>query len=318
MNCYIGLDLGGTNIAAGLVSETGELIFTDSCPTLAKRPATEVIADMAAQAQKCLAAAAEQGHSVLAVGIGVPGAVDDETGMVIFAPNLYWDQVPLGSMLEEALKLPVHLANDADCAVLGEMIAGNGSRFESALMITIGTGIGGGLARRGEIFRGWSVGGTEPGHMTLILGGQPCGCGKMGCYETYASATALIRQTREAMTANPNSALWQVAGSPEAVTAKTPFDAALLGDEVAIALLDRYEEYLAAGIGSIVNILRPQAVLIGGGVSNQDEVLLAPVRKKLMQHCYAAQRIAPPQVLKAALGNEAGIIGAALQRRNCN
>ena len=179
-------------------------------------------------------------------------------------------------------------------------------------MITLGTGVGGGIVAHDRVFDGWNGGGTEAGHIPLILGGEPCGCGRRGCFEAYASATALIRQTRRAMEAHPESALWQVCPDAAQVNAKTPFDAALLGDQTARTVLDTYEEYLAAGIGGIVNLLRPQAVILGGGVSNQGETLLAPVREKLRKYCYASEFIAPPVLVRAALGNDAGIIGAAL------
>ena len=312
MRQFIGIDLGGTNIAAGVVSEDGALLCQATLPPGADRPAPEIVADMAAAAEQCLALSGLAKSQISAVGVGVPGAVDAHTGMVLFTSNLDWRQLPLAAQLREKLGLPVCLGNDADCAALGETLAGGGMAFESALMITLGTGVGGGLVCRRKLFSGCSGAGIEPGHMTLVAGGLPCGCGSRGCFERYASATALVRQTRAAMAAHPDSALWAAAGSLEQVTAKTPFDAAKTGDPVAEAVLDQYEEYLAAGIGSIVNLYRPHGVILGGGVSNQGEALLSPVREKLKQYCYASQYIAPPQLVRAKLGNDAGIIGAAL------
>lgn len=312
MRYFIGIDLGGTNIAAGVVSQDGQLLCKTSLPTGARRPAGEIVADMARAAEQCLAASGLDKSQIEALGVGVPGAIDNDTGMVLFTANLDWRSLPLARMLRELLDLPVYLGNDADCAALGEALAGGAQDFESALMITLGTGIGGGLVSHRKLFTGWSGVGIEPGHFTLVAGGVQCGCGNRGCFEAYASATALIRQTREAMITHPDSALWNFADSVEQVNAKTVFDAAAVGDSVAQTVVDQYEEYLAAGIGGIVNLFRPHAVILGGGVSNQGENLLVPLRKKLKKYCYASQYIAPPQVVKATLGNDAGIIGAAL------
>ncbi len=312
MGYYVGIDLGGTNIAAGVVSETGELLCKRSVPTGAGRASEYIVADMAGVVEQCLADAALSREDIASLGVGVPGAVNDETGMVVFTTNLSWRQLPLSQMLGERLGLPVRLGNDADCAALGEVVAGCAREFDSALMITLGTGVGGGLVSHRKLFTGWSGVGIEPGHLTLVAGGVRCGCGNRGCFEAYASASALIRQTREAMITHPDSALWSLVEDVEHVTARTPFDAALTGDPTALAVLDQYEEYLAAGIGGIVNLFRPQAVILGGGVSNQGETLLVPLREKLKKYCYASEYIAPPQVVKASLGNDAGIIGAAL------
>lgn len=312
MNCLIGIDLGGTNIAAGVVTQEGRLLSKCSLPTGAGRPADEIVRDMARAVQLSLEQAGVERECVSALGVGVPGAVDARRGMVLRTTNLDWRLLPLGDQLQMLTGFPVYLGNDADCAALGEVYAGAARDYDSAVMITLGTGVGGGIVAHNRVFEGWNGGGTEAGHIPLILGGEPCGCGNRGCFEAYASATALIRQTKTAMQAHPDSALWQLCPEPDRVNAKTPFDAALLGDETARAVLDRYEEYLAAGIGGIVNLLRPQAVILGGGVSNQGEFLLAPVREKLRKYCYASEFIAPPVLLRAALGNDAGIIGAAL------
>ena len=312
MRYFIGIDLGGTNIAAGVVSKEGQLICKTSIPTGASRPAAEIVADMARAAQLCLADSGLELSQIEALGVGVPGAIDNDAGTVLFTTNLDWRSLPLADMLREKLALPVYLGNDADCAALGETLVGGAKEFDSALMITLGTGIGGGLVSHRKLFTGWSGVGIEPGHFTLVAGGVKCGCGNRGCFEAYASATALIRQTREAMITHPDCAIWNFADSVEQVNAKTVFDAAATGDPVAKAVVDQYEEYLAAGIGGIVNLFRPHAVILGGGVSNQGEALLVPLREKLKKYCYASQYIAPPQVVKATLGNDAGIIGAAL------
>ena len=315
MRHFIGIDLGGTNIAAGVVTETGQLLCKCSRPTGASRPDADIIADIAAAAQDVRQRAGLALSDITALGVGVPGAVDDRTGMVLRTTNLSWRQLPLRDELQALTDLPVFLGNDADCAALGEVLAGSASRFSSAVLLTLGTGVGSGLICDNRVFSGWTHTGTEGGHIPLVLGGEDCGCGNRGCFEAYASASALIRQTRRAMAEHPESLLWQLAEAPEQVTAKTPFDAAQAGDATAQQVIDQYETYLAAGIGGITNLLRPEAVILGGGVSNQGEALLAPVREKMKQYCYASESIAPPVLLQAALGNDAGMIGAALLGR---
>lgn len=312
MRHFIGIDLGGTNIAAGVVREDGTLIAKRSIPTLAGRPAGEIVADLARAARLSLEGTGLTMADISALGVGVPGAVDDTAGMVVRTTNLSWYQLPLSAMLREMTGLPVRLGNDADCAALGEVCAGSASAFDSAVMITIGTGVGGGFVRGKKVFAGWTGVGTEPGHIPLVFGGERCGCGNRGCFEAYASATALIRQTRQAMAEHPDSLLWQLCPQPESVTAKTPFDAAAIGDAAALAVLDRFEHYLAQGIGGIVNLFRPEAVIIGGGVCAQGETLLAPLREKLKLYCYASEYIPIPRIFAATLGNDAGIIGAGL------
>ncbi len=309
---YIGIDLGGTNIATGLVSDTGRLICKVSLPTGANRDTEAIVADMARSVTLCLAQAPSTDGPIAGLGVGVPGAVDAAAGMVLRTTNLNWHHLPLAQMLQEHTGLPVFLGNDADCAALGEVLAGSASSYDSAAMITLGTGVGGGFICNKQVFSGWTGGGTEVGHIPMVFGGEPCGCGNRGCFEAYASATALIRQTRQAMEAHPDSLLWQVCTAIEAVNAKTPFDAAQQGDPVALAVLDQYMEYLAFGLGGVVNLLRPQVIILGGGISNQGEYLLTPLRKKMSKYCYASEFIAPPPLVSATLGNDAGIIGAAL------
>ena len=183
MQYFIGIDLGGTNIAAGVVSENGALLCKTGVPTGAGRPAAEIVTDMATAAEQCLALSGLAKGQMTAVGVGVPGAVDNRTGTVLFTSNLDWRQLPLAAQLREKLGLPVCLGNDADCAALGETLAGGGMAFESALMITLGTGVGGGLVCHRKLFSGCSGAGIEPGHMTLVAGGLPCGCGSRGCFE---------------------------------------------------------------------------------------------------------------------------------------
>ena len=311
MRNFIGIDIGGTNIAVGVVAEDGSMIKKLSVPTGAARGQDALIEDMVASVKAVLELAGMTLSDISSIGIGVPGAVTPD-GVVISAVNLGWKHVPLADILSNALGLPVYLGNDADCAALGEVVAGAGSNCNSALMITMGTGIGGGFIVNGKIFCGCTGQGTEPGHFTFCYGGEPCGCGKRGCYEAYASATALIRQTKRAMEQNPDSKMWAlVDGDIDKVNGKVPFDAAKLDDATAQAVVAQYIDYLAMGIASLVDSFRPELIIMGGGICNQGDYLMIPLNEAIRKYCYASDEIAPPPAVRATLGNDAGIIGAA-------
>lgn len=311
MRNFIGIDIGGTNIAVGIVAEDGTLLKKLSVPTGASRGQDALVEDMIASVKAVLELAGMTTADISSVGIGVPGAVTPD-GLVIRAVNLGWKEVPLADILSNALGLPVYLGNDADCAALGEVVAGSGSNCNSALMITMGTGIGGGFIVNGKIFSGCTGQGTEPGHFTFCYGGELCGCGKRGCYEAYASATALIRQTKRAMIQNPDSKMWVlVDGDVDKVNGKVPFDAAKLGDITAQNVVNQYIDYLANGIASLVDSFRPELIIMGGGICNQGDYLMIPLNEAIRKYCYASDEIAPPPAVRATLGNDAGIIGAA-------
>lgn len=250
------------------------------------------------------------------VGLGTPSCINPHTGLLVHANNLHWRNVPLREELEKHLPLPLFIRNDADCAALGEALAGAAKEYEHVLMVTLGTGVGGGMIMGKQIFNGCDHMGMEIGHTKLVFQGVQCTCGQYGCFESYASATALIRQTREAMEQHKDSLLWKLCGGDEAaVTARTAFDAARQGDPVGQALVDRYIAYLAAGLSTLIVLFRPQVILIGGGIGNEGEALLQPLRLQMAQSTYAAEEIGVPPVRSAALGNDAGIIGAAMLGR---
>ncbi|MBQ6539627.1 MAG: ROK family protein [Oscillospiraceae bacterium] len=313
MRYFIGVDLGGTNIAVGVVNEVGELLGKYSVPTNPSRGFMSVVKDMA---DACIVVAEKVGltlDDITSIGVGVPGAVDTRENSVVLAVNLDWRGVPLGDELNKYLDKPVYLGNDADCAALGEIFSGCAKGCSSAVMITIGTGIGGGIIMNKKIFSGCDGRGTEPGHYFMIFGGDTCGCGKKGCFEAYASCTALIRQTKRSMLDNPSSKMWDVCNKNiDTVNGRTAFDAAKLGDEAALAVVDQFITYLAAGTAGLVNIFRPDIVIIGGGVSNEGPYLLDPLNEKLLTLGYGTDLMPYPKAVKATLGNDAGIIGAAL------
>ena len=303
----IGIDLGGTNIAVGVVNDRYEIVARRSVPTGAERPAEEVIRDMGDAVEEALRQAGLTAVDCASMGVGSPGACDPQTGVVKRAYNLNWFDVPVCRMLHQRFGIPVRLGNDANCAALAEVVAGAAVGCQDMVLITLGTGVGSGIISRGKILSGLRGGAGEAGHMLLVLDGEPCTCGRRGCWEAYSSATALIRQARQAAAEHPESLL---AGAEE-ITGKTVFDAADRGDETANAVVDRFCDYLGAGVTNIVNALAPEVILIGGGISRQGERLLAPVRRYVERNCFGGKDGAVPVIAPAKLGNEAGIIGAA-------
>ncbi len=306
----IGIDLGGTNIAVGVVDENGRILAKASTPTLAKRPVEEIVADMT---KVCKTAAGKAGcglNDIGSVGIGIPGTVDNENGVVVYTCNVPMENTPLRDMLQKYINKPVYLENDANAAALGEYkINGNGAK--SLVFITLGTGVGGGIILDGKIYRGFNGVGGELGHMTLVSGGEQCGCGKRGCWEQYASVTALVRQTKAAMEKHPESLMNEIVKAYGKVSGRTAFDAAKKGDKAGAAVVGQYLEYVADGLVSILNIFQPEKILIGGGISKEGDYLLGPVKEFVYKYDY--NRYMPKTEIEIAkLFNDAGIIGASM------
>lgn len=312
MKYYVGLDLGGTNIAAGVVDEKYNIVADHSLPTLKHRTFEEIVEDMARAVREVAKIANLTLDDFTSIGIGAPSSVNPTTKRLAFANNLRWKNVPLIEEFRKHIDKPVFLANDADCAALGEAVAGVAKDYGSILLITLGTGVGGGLIMNDQIFNGADGNGFEPGHTTLILGGVPCTCGRLGCFESYASITGLIRETIEAIALNPTSLMREICGNDFCkVSGRTAFEAAKRGDAAGLAVVEKYAYYVGSGISSLVAALRPHAVLIGGGISNEGDYLLDPVRKVVAETVYSKDTVKPPEIIKASLGNSAGIIGAA-------
>lgn len=307
MRYAVGIDLGGTNIAAGLVDENYAILEKASVKTRAPRPAGEITADMAELVRTLTARA---GVRADAVGIGSPGIVAD--GVVRFAGNLKFTNVPLARMMEEALGLPCSVGNDANAAALGEHVAGAGKGADSLVMVTLGTGVGGGIIIDRKIYSGFNSNGAELGHTVIVADGRPCTCGRHGCWEAYASVTGLIADTRAAMLAHPESSMWKLEnGSVENVSGKTAFIAAKAGDPVAEEVVRKYREYVAIGITNLVNIFQPEVLCVGGAISKEGEYLLAPIREFVERERYT-RYCKQTEIKIASLGNDAGIIGAAM------
>ena len=307
MKLKIGIDLGGTNIAGGLVSDSGELIYKTSAPTVTDSEESllsaivNVINEIKTHAN---------GEEISGVGIGVPGHADDKTGIVVYCNNVPFENTPLAEYVKRETGLSCTIGNDANAAALGEVLFGSAKNYSNAIMITLGTGIGAGIIFDNKVFSGCNGAAGEIGHMCLVPDGIPCACGRRGCFELYGSATALKRQTREAMEKHPESILNKLAKTPEEVSGKTAFDAMRAGDEVGKAVVDQYVRYLATGVVDIINLLYPEAIIFGGGVAKEGETLLAPICEIVEKESYSTYG-RQPKFLTAELGNDAGIIGAA-------
>ena len=309
MKYYLGIDVGGTFVKGALVAENGEILNKGKIPTDSKIGGEKIIRDIAAFCESLAASYGIRLSDVSGIGMGIPGIVDGETGVIIYVPNLNWRNFAGAKLLSELTGLPVKLSNDANAAALGETKFGAGKKYKSTVMLTLGTGVGGGVIIDGKLFEGNKGAGTELGHVVIASGGEACNCGRRGCLEAYASATALIRDTRRAMKKNPESKLWQV-GSLEAVDGKLAFDC-YESDEDARAVVDNYIEKLATGIVNFANIFRPEAIIIGGGVCAQGENLRAPLEKILQKELYAGSVGPEVELLIAELQNDAGSLGAA-------
>lgn len=310
---YIGIDLGGTNIAVGLVDKKGKIIQKASTPTLRERHWSEIIKDMVILTHKVTAAAGKNLADIKVIGIGIPGNIDNENGIVVRAANLNMTNVPIASEFRKYIDIPVNLENDANAAAFGEYFVQEPHR-DNFLMVTLGTGVGGGVVIKGKIFRGFNGAGGEIGHHVIHEGGEKCACGRSGCYEAYASVTALINQTKKKMLECPDTMMHSWVQQNGAVNGFTAFDCAKKGDEAALEVRDRYIQYVAEGITNLVNIFQPETVVIGGGISYEGETLIAPIRDFVKKHEFNKHE--PRTKIEAAkLYNDAGIVGAAMSAK---
>ncbi len=307
----VGIDLGGMSAKGALFSLEGELL----CEDKVKTSKTDGFEGTLAKLDGLARALAKQGgvsfDEVVYIGVGSPGIVDRGSGRVLRWSNYDWNDVPFAYTMSAMTGKKVVVSNDANVAALGEARFGATAAFQSSILLTIGTGVGGGMIFDGKIIEGFHSAGAELGHITIREGGLPCACGRKGCYEKYASATALILQTRHAMVENLNSKMWAVAeGKIENVDGRTAFIAAQEGDETANKVIEQFVGYLSEGIADFVNILRPEAIVLGGGIANEGEALFAPLRKAVDERSYIAMDIVPLKIVGAKLGNRAGVYGA--------
>ena len=316
----IGVDLGGTNIAAGLVDDNYKIVDRESVKTNVPRPAESIIQDIARLVNVLRGRNNLEEKDIEAVGVGVPGTINEDTGYVEYSNNIRFENVPFIELLSGMISIPVYFGNDANAAALGEYYAG-GYNVKSFVMITLGTGIGSGIILDGRLIKGINFAAAELGHTVIKMGGELCTCGRRGCFEAYASATALIRDTRRRMTSEEyfgedaagKTVLWDLCGKDtDNIEAKHVFDAVKLDDKLANELFSDYTDYLAEGIANIINILQPELVCIGGGVSKAGEMLLTPVKEKVARLIFSKNSAKNTEIELARLDNDAGIIGAAM------
>ena len=313
---YLGIDLGGTNIAAGVVDESCKIIARAERKTVVPCKPEGLVDDLAATALEALSSAGLTLKNIPWVGIGCPGTVNRDTGVVEFSNNLYLHHFHLKELLEKKLGAEVVIENDANAAAYGEYHAGALKGAKNGIAITLGTGVGGGIIIDGKIYSGSNFAGGELGHTVIVHNGRPCNCGRKGCWEAYASATGLIVSTKEHMLEQPGdktSPLWALSnGDINQVTGRTAFDAMRAGDPLAKEIADSYIAQLVCGLANCINIFQPDILCIGGGISNERDNLLNPVRALLKTQVYSIHSTKQTQICRAALGNDAGIIGAAL------
>ena len=313
----IGIDLGGTNIAAGLVNEKFEIIAKESTPTLVGRPNLEIVRDIAALANKLCADEGITLREVASLGIASPGIVDDATGCVVYANNLDFRNFPILPELHKLLDIAeMHIENDANAAAWGEAIAGAAKGSKSSVMITLGTGVGGGIVDGGKVYKGFNNAAGELGHIVIRVDGRPCTCGRHGCWEAYSSATGLINMTKEKIEeckqTGRETVMTRLVAEKGKVNGRTAFDGKRLGDAAACEVVDEYIKYLASGIASMINIFQPEVLSIGGGISNEGQYLLDLVIPKVHEQQYGTGLVPMTDIRIAQLRNDAGIIGAAV------
>ncbi len=308
----LGIDLGGTNIVAGIVDENCNIIATSKRKTNCPRPSEQIVDDIALTATEAIEKAGITINDISVAGIGSPGEIDVKNGIVLLADNLDFANVPIVDMLKERLGIKFNIQNDANAAAYGEYMAGAGRGTNNFIMVTFGTGVGGGVVINGTLYAGFSNKGAELGHSVIDINGEMCSCGRRGCLEAYASATALIRQTKTAMEQHPESILWEVCNNDiTAVNGKTAFDAMRKGDLTAKEVVDKYIYYISAGIVDNIYVFEPEVICLGGGISGEGDNLISPILENVKAQIPSFNPETDTKIKIAELGNNAGIIGAA-------
>lgn len=311
----IGIDLGGTNIAVGLVNEACRIVAKKSTPTLAKRPSDEITSDMARLCLEVCAEARTPITEIESVGIATPGIANLDNGCVEYSCNLPFRRYPIVKKLASMLDIDeskIKIANDANAAAYGEAVAGAARGSKNSIMVTLGTGVGGGIILDGKIFTGYNHAAGEIGHIVIEVDGAQCGCGRKGCWEAYSSATALIRMTKEKIEECKKSGRYTIMSEAERISGRTACDAMRAGDPAAKEVYDKYVKYLAAGITNMINIFQPEIISLGGGVSNEGQSLIDALLPVIRKEQYGSDFLKCTEIRIAELGNDAGMIGAAM------
>lgn len=311
MKYYIGVDLGGTNIVAGVVDENYKIISKASTKTKAPRPGEEICKDIVAIIMQATVACGISLSDVESIGIGTPGIANSEIGTIEYSCNLGFFNFEMVRIMREMIDLPVFIENDANAAAYGEFLAGSAKHARDAVCITLGTGVGGGIIIDGKIYSGFNFAGAELGHTVVDPNGPECGCGRKGCFEVFSSATGLIRMTREAVEINPDCLMAKMGEEEGKISGRLSFNAMRAGCPVAKEVCDKYIKYLALGITNMINIFQPDVLCIGGGVCNEGDALLLPVKEIVKKEVYTRNSPKNTEIVIASLGNDAGIIGAA-------
>lgn len=312
MKYYVGIDIGGTNISTGVVDENYNIVGKGKIKTNIGRPYEEIVADIIKTVNIAVKDAKLTMDDIRWIGAGCPGTCNTDTGVVEYSNNLRWNNAPLLSDIEKAFDKKTYIDNDANVAAYGEYLAGAAKGSKNAIVITLGTGVGAGIIINGKIFSGSNFAGGEIGHTVIVVDGYDCTCGRKGCFEAYSSATGLIRMTREAAEMHPESKIKQLVESDGRISARTAFNAAKMLDDTGIEVVDKYIRHLACGITNTINVFQPDILCIGGGVCNEGDALLVPLKKLVAENVYSKNSVKNTEICICKLGNDAGIIGAAM------
>lgn len=309
---YLGVDLGGTNIIVGLVNEDGKIVESISTPTIPTRKIEVIFDDIINLCKELIKKHNLNKDNLKGIGFGVPGEVDVKNGIINYSNNIPINNFDAQSYVKNKLDFPVKFANDADCAGLGELIAGTGKGCSDIIVLTLGTGVGGGIVINKKVFTGFYAGGAELGHQVIVHNGEKCTCGNNGCLEAYASATALIRDGKAKALQNSNTALHKevLNGDLENLNAKNIFDCAEKGDQLSKQLVEDYLDYLSSGIVSLINIFKPEMILLSGGISKQGKKITEPLTEKVSKRLFGSK--IKTKIDIASLGSDAGLIGASM------
>ena len=306
----IGIDIGGTSIKGAAVDSNGRVYETFSMPFVKGEPGEITVKKLASIVKEYIASF-DLEKKIEGIGIGCPGTLDIKNGVVNYSNNLGWDNLPIVDIMHEQLPYPIRLTNDANAASLGEAKFGAGKSYETIIMLTLGTGVGGGIIIDGKLFEGNEGKGGELGHTVIVVDGEQCTCGRKGCLEAYASATALIRDAKKAMRSNKRSLMWKISPDIDLVGGKVPFEAAKQGDPTAMAVIDNYVKYLGEGILNFCNIFRPNVIVLSGGLANAGAFLFDKVNKYVEERYYGYKSTPAVKIVPAELGYDSGKIGAA-------
>ena len=315
---HLGIDIGGTNIACGVVNEDCEISARSKVKTKSPRPYSAILADIIRAAELACAEAGITPQQLDSIGIGCPGTCNQATGVVEYSNNLGFVNAPLRTDIEAKFGVPTYLGNDADAAAYGEYCAGAAKGADSAVVITLGTGVGSGIIIDGKIYSGSNFAGGEIGHTVIVVDGRPCTCGRRGCFEAYSSATGLVNTTLEFAGKYPESLMAKMIKQDGRASARTAYQAMKQGDEAGKLVTDLFVKYLAVGITNVINIFQPDILCIGGGVCNEGDTLLIPLKKAVAEQVYSKRSAKNTGIVICSLGNDAGIIGAAMLHRSCN